>query len=64
MDNPETLATLYIRHMTKTNKTKQKPKQSKTQKAKKMTNTDPTKQIESEPKCLLIQNSVFIIFVY
>ena len=54
MDNPETLATLYIRHRTMTNKTKPKPKQSKTQKAKKMNNIDPTKQTGSEPKCLLI----------
>ena len=64
MDNPETLATLYIRHRTKTNKTKPKQKQKKTQKAKQMTKTDPTKRTGGGPKCLRIQNSVFIIIVY
>ena len=43
MDNPETLSTLGTRHRTKTNKTK-----NTTQKTKKMSNTDPTKNHNTE----------------
>ena len=42
MDKPDTQATLGTRHRTKTNKTKEKPKQKRnTYYEKKMSNTNP-----------------------